>query len=77
MKALVIDDSISVRMYHKEILKHMDIIVDEAENGKEALEFLEQVDFDLITLDINMSIMDGLTTLKEIMKLKPTPVIFT
>jgi two-component system chemotaxis response regulator CheY len=41
-RILIIDDSITVRMYHKQILSIDDYEVDEAENGMEALEKVSQ-----------------------------------
>jgi CheY-like chemotaxis protein len=50
-----------------------------AENGAEALEAVTSTDFDLVLLDVQMPIMDGLTTVREIRKLGlprgATPVI--
>ncbi len=46
-----------------------------ASNGEEALQKVKELDPDVITLDIEMPKMDGLTALQHIMKTKPTPVI--
>jgi two-component system chemotaxis response regulator CheB len=46
-----------------------------AKNGLEAVEFVKEYDFDVITMDINMPVMDGLTAIKEIMHIKPTPIV--
>jgi two-component system chemotaxis response regulator CheY len=37
-KILVVDDSVTVRLYHKQILEGAGYEIDEAENGMEALE---------------------------------------
>jgi two-component system, chemotaxis family, protein-glutamate methylesterase/glutaminase len=50
-------------------------VVAEAENGKLALDILSKIEPDVITLDINMPVMDGLTTLKHIMIIRPTPTV--
>jgi DNA-binding NtrC family response regulator len=42
-----------------------------AYNGRECLEKLEASDFDVVILDIKMPGMDGISTLREIKKLKP------
>jgi two-component system chemotaxis response regulator CheB len=74
-KILVVDDSPTVRRELGNLFNSAGYDVALAKNGKEALEWLEEMDFDLVTLDINMPVMDGLTTLKEIMKRKAVPVL--
>lgn len=51
------------------------LVVGEASNGREALEKIPLLKPDVITLDIEMPIMDGITTLKEITKTYNIPVI--
>src|SRR4051794_12980599 len=46
-----------------------------ARNGVDALDQLARVHPDVITLDINMPEMDGLSCLAEIMQQRPTPVV--
>lgn len=60
-RIMVIDDSKTVRFYHRDILLKAGYEVIEAENGMEALEKLAGDDFDLYLVDINMPIMDGYT----------------
>ena len=50
-------------------------VVGEAGNGKEALDMLAGLNPDVVTLDINMPVMDGLTTLKHIMIKSPRPTV--
>jgi two-component system chemotaxis response regulator CheB len=50
-------------------------IVGFGRNGKEAVELTEKLKPDVITLDIEMPLMDGLEALKHIMAKNPTPVI--
>ena len=77
VKVLIVDDSAFIRKMLKDILSiDNDIeIVDIAKNGQEAIEKLMVNEVDVITLDVEMPIMDGITTLKKIMKDKPTPTI--
>lgn len=77
IKVMVVDDSVFMRkMITKMLEKEKDIeIVAVAKNGKEAVELNLQYSPDVITLDIEMPIMNGLEALKEIMKTKPTKVI--
>uniref|UniRef100_A0A7C3RCG2 Protein-glutamate methylesterase/protein-glutamine glutaminase n=1 Tax=Archaeoglobus fulgidus TaxID=2234 RepID=A0A7C3RCG2_ARCFL len=76
MKVLVVDDSALVRMAVSEILRKEGIeVVDTAKNGREAVEKTLKLKPDVITLDINMPEMDGLTALRLIMEKQPTPVV--
>jgi two-component system chemotaxis response regulator CheB len=75
-KILVVDDSALMRKQIKIILdEYPEFQVEFARNGRQALEVLETFNPDVITLDINMPEMDGLTCLSHIMTRKPTPVI--
>ncbi len=74
---MVVDDAAFMRRAIVEILSNNDDIevVGVARHGKEALEAVEELDPDVITLDVDMPIMDGLTTIKHLMVRKPRPVI--
>jgi len=74
-KILIVDDSALIRKQLGELLDSAGYDIGFAKNGKEAVEFALSVDFDCITMDINMPVMDGLSAVKEIMKLKPTPIL--
>ena len=76
-RVLVVDDSAFMRRYLKMILETDSrlVVVDVARNGVEAIEKLESLKPDVITLDINMPVMDGLTALSHIMIIRPTPVV--
>jgi two-component system, chemotaxis family, protein-glutamate methylesterase/glutaminase len=77
LKVLVVDDSRMIRRVICDIIGSDGTkkVVGEAENGKQALELLRQTNPDVITLDINMPVMDGLTALKHIMISHPTPTV--
>ena len=55
--------------------READIEVRTARDGKDALEQVRSFDPDVITLDINMPVMDGLTCLSHIMEELPRPVV--
>ncbi|WP_211117209.1 protein-glutamate methylesterase/protein-glutamine glutaminase [Sporosarcina ureilytica] len=76
-KALVVDDSAFMRKLITDILNsHPKIdVVGVARNGKDALDKIAILKPDVITLDIEMPIMDGLEALRVIMKKHPTPVV--
>jgi len=65
-KILVVDDSSTVRMYHKKILSGMGFHVDEAVNGLEALEKSLLEHYDAFVVDINMPKMDGYRFVTEL-----------
>ena len=69
-KIMIVDDSALMRRVESDILTtdgRFEIAAI-AKNGREALEILEKQSFDVILLDINMPIMDGLTFMEEINK---------
>ena len=76
-RVLIVDDS---KMIRKGLLKILSSdatleIVGEASNGREALDLIKQHKPDVVTLDINMPVMDGLSTLKHMMIQCPTPTV--
>ena len=76
MKILIIDDENAIRRALREILEFEDCHVEEAENGKEGIDKLQNNEYDLIFCDIKMPIMDGLDVLSNAMKLNiETPII--
>ena len=67
MKALVVDDSKSIRQIERRYLEEMGFTVVEAENGEEGLRVLkENPDVRLIILDWHMPIMNGYEFLKAV-----------
>ena len=72
MKILVVDDAAFMRMMIKDILvKNGYDVVGEATNGAEAVARFRELEPDLVTMDITMPEMDGITALKEIKKTHP------
>lgn len=71
-KVLIVDDAAFMRMMIKEILsKNGYTIVGEASDGAQAVEKYKELGPDLVTMDITMPEMDGITALKEIKKIDP------
>ncbi|WCK52887.1 response regulator [Aneurinibacillus sp. Ricciae_BoGa-3] len=69
-KVLVVDDAAFMRMMIKEILtKNGFNVVGEASDGSQAVEKYKELTPDLVTMDITMPEMDGITALKEIKKI--------
>jgi two-component system chemotaxis response regulator CheB len=77
IKVLVVDDSMFMRKSLMIILeKDPGIkIVGSAKDGLEALALIPKLEPDVVTLDIEMPRMDGLTTLQHIMQDSPCPVL--
>ena len=69
-KILVVDDEVSIRMGIREFAEYQGYEVEEAANGKEAVERCRQKDFDVIIMDIMMPEMDGYEAYKKIREIK-------
>ncbi|MEI3610820.1 response regulator transcription factor [Pseudogracilibacillus sp. SO30301A] len=72
---LVVDDEERIRRLIRMYLERDNFIVEEAENGREALDLALENNYDVILLDIMMPEMDGIEVCKELRKEKMTPVI--
>ena len=68
MRALVIDDSKSIRSILTRILSGVGFEVDEAANGLEALELIKKEKVDLALVDWNMPNMDGCEFIQRVRK---------
>ncbi len=77
IKVLIVDDSAFVRNSLTSLIsKDSDIeIAGTARDGEDALEKIEKLNPDVVTLDVDMPRMDGITTLKRMMQTSPRPVI--
>lgn len=77
IRVLVTDDSAFMRQAIRKMLdEEVDIeVVAVAHDGKMAVEYAKEHKPDVITLDIEMPIMDGLTALRHIMRQCPTQVM--
>ena len=77
VKVLVIDDSPLIRRLLTEILHQAEDIevVGSAEDPYQAREMIKQLNPDVLTLDIEMPKMDGISFLKNLMRLRPMPVV--
>jgi two-component system chemotaxis response regulator CheB len=76
IKVLVVDDSALMRKKISELLECTGgMTVKTAKNGREAISQNLEFQPDVMTLDINMPELDGLTALAEIMLQRPVPVV--
>lgn len=76
-RVLVVDDSGFFRRRVKEILEEdpMITVIGDAANGQEAIDKTAELKPDVITMDIEMPIMDGIKATQKIMVTNPTPIV--
>ncbi|MHC1592510.1 MAG: response regulator [Methermicoccaceae archaeon] len=72
-KVLVADDDELLRDLLRELLSAFEVV--EAEDGKEAVEVFETHRPDVVLMDINMPVMDGIAATKEILKIEPDATV--
>jgi len=77
VKVLVVEDSITTRRFLVNLVNNTpDLMVcGEASNGLEAIQMVEQLKPHVVSMDIQMPRMDGIEATKQIMAIKPTPVV--
>jgi len=75
-RVLIVDDAAFMRMMIKDILaKNGFDVVGEAADGVQAIEKYKELTPDLVTMDITMPEMDGITALKEIKSIDPNSIV--
>lgn len=77
IRVVIVDDSRLIRRAVRELLEsEPDIaVVGEAENGAQALDLVSRLKPDVVTLDVNMPVMDGISTIKHLMIKSPLPTL--
>jgi two-component system chemotaxis response regulator CheB len=77
IRVLVVDDSGFFRRRIVEILEADPSleVVGTAANGREAIQKVMELKPDVVTMDIEMPVMDGITAVRRIMKLQPTAIL--
>lgn len=75
IKILVVDDEERIRRLLRMYLEREQYMIDEAENGEEALALALDNDYDLILLDLMLPGKDGIEVCKQLREKKATPVI--
>ncbi|MEO4000934.1 chemotaxis response regulator protein-glutamate methylesterase [Mesorhizobium sp. CAU 1732] len=77
VKVLVVDDSPTMRSLISAVLRRDPeiTVIGQAGDPLEAREAIKQLNPDVITLDVEMPNMNGLSFLEKIMRLRPMPVI--
>lgn len=77
IKVLIVDDSALIRSILKEVINSYPDMenVGAASNPLQAREMIKSLNPDVLTLDVEMPEMDGLTFLEKLMRLRPMPVL--
>jgi len=76
MRVLIVDDSALMRTILRDFFeRHAVEIAGEASNGRQAIEKAAQLRPDLVTMDIDMPMMNGIEATAEIMKNSPVPIV--
>ena len=75
VKILVVDDEERIRRLLKMYLEREDYVIEEAEDGNQALSIALENDYDCILLDLMMPGKDGIEVCRELREKKATPVI--
>lgn len=77
IRVLIIDDSAFMRKMIADLLSNDQQIevIGTARNGDDGLKKIKELSPDVVTLDVEMPVMDGITTLKHVMDSSPLPVI--
>lgn len=77
VRVFLTDDSLVIRRVVGRVLeeKYGFIIAGTAANGREALEQIPRVRPDVVVLDVEMPVLDGLAALRQLMRVHPVPVV--
>ncbi len=72
-RVLIVDDSIAVARQLEKIVSSDEEfeVVGQGRNGAEAIKLCQQQKPDIVCMDMNMPVMDGLTALRNLMQLTP------
>lgn len=77
VRVLVVDDSACARGLIRALIEEAPglTVCGEAENGRQAVEQVLALRPDIVTLDLQMPVMDGMAAIEEIMALRATPIL--
>jgi two-component system, chemotaxis family, protein-glutamate methylesterase/glutaminase len=77
IRVLIVDDSSFFRQQIKTIINaHPQLtVIGEASNGRDAIDKTIALKPDVITMDYEMPLMDGISAVREIMRKQPTPIL--
>lgn len=63
---LIVDDEKHIRLMLRTILESEGCKITEAANGREALDLIQRTKFDVMVLDLNMGVLDGMSVLQDL-----------
>jgi two-component system, sensor histidine kinase len=75
VSGLIVEDNEALAFVLTEYLHDLNITVDQAYNGLEAVEKTKLNNYDFILMDIHMPIMNGFDATRQILNLKPSSII--
>lgn len=77
IRVVVVDDSRLMQRMITDLLQQDPavIVVGTASNGRDAIELIERLRPDVVTMDVRMPVMDGLATTEHLMAYCPTPIL--
>ncbi|HXE49296.1 MAG TPA: response regulator, partial [Ramlibacter sp.] len=70
-RILLVEDNEINQQVARELLEDAGLVVEVADNGQIALDLAQKASFDLVFMDMQMPVMDGLTATREMRKLQP------
>ena len=70
-RVLIVDDEKNIRFSLSKALEKLEVPVETADSGEEALGKLTQADYDLMLLDLRMPGMDGMEVLRQVSQQLP------
>ena len=76
-RIVVVDDDPNIRnLLRAKLERDGDLkVVGEAGDGEEAIRLVDELEPDLVTMDIDMPRMDGLSAIRKIMPKRPVPIV--
>jgi CheY-like chemotaxis protein len=74
-RVLVVDDDAGIRKLLCAVLRGRGLNVDDAEDGQQALDLIEEHAYGVIVLDLVMPVIDGITVAERLTRLAPRPVV--
>jgi CheY-like chemotaxis protein len=74
-RVLVVDDDETIRTLLTSVLRHHDLVVDEAADGRDALDLLRQHSYAVVLLDLLMPNVDGFGVIDGLGTALSTPVV--
>ncbi|MDQ6800357.1 MAG: response regulator [Acidobacteriota bacterium] len=74
-RVLIVDDDATIRELIGSVLRRRDLIVDEAQDGLQALELLKENSYSVVLLDLLMPNVDGFGVIENLGTAISTPVV--